>query len=189
MDYCDLLGMSEKERDIYYLRTAFLAAKNFSQDANTQTGAVIIDPDFKLISIGANRVNFGDPRRYEGRGERMVFERPEKYELLTHAERDAQYCANRAGRNLVGCTLYTIWVPCRTCAEFTVNNGIKRYVTHQSTMGWYGEAIKDSRQRINWDESIADAIKVLGRSSVEYICLDDKIGGVNFLFDDKIREP
>ncbi|MBT6689839.1 hypothetical protein HN903_00765 [archaeon] len=189
MDYFDLLGMGEKEKDIYFLRMAFLAAKNLSQDVNTQTGAIVVSPDFKLISVGANRVNFGDPRRYEGRGERKVFGRPEKYEIITHAERDTQYCANRAGQTLVDCTLYTTWVPCDTCAELTVNNGIKRYVTHQSTMDWYNEARKDTSGRINWDESIADALGTFERSSVDYICLNDKIGGVEFLFDDKIREP
>lgn len=189
MDHFKLLGMSEKDKDIYYLRMAFQAAKNLSQDANTQTGAVVVDSDFNLISIGANRVNFGDPRRYEGRGERKVFEAPDKYELLTHGERDVQYCASRAGRTLVDATLYTIWTPCSPCAEFTVNNGIKRYVTHSATTGWYNEGREDSEGRIDWDESIRKAIKIFERSSVDYICLDDEIGGVEFLFNNKMRKP
>ena len=189
MEYFDLLGLSEKERDIHFLRLAFQSAGKLSQDANTQNGAVVVSPEFQIISIGANRVNFGDPRRYEGRGERKMFGRPEKYEIITHAERDAQYCASRTGNSMVNCTLYTTWVPCDTCAEFTVNSGIKRYVTHQSTMDWYADARKDSDKRINWDESIAKAVDTFNRSSVDYICLNDPIGGVEFLFDDQIRKP
>ncbi len=189
MEYFDLLGMNEKNRDLHFLRLAFQAAGKLSQDENTQTGAAVVGPDFNLISVGANRVHFGDPRRYEGRGGRGVFGRPDKYSALTHAERDVQYCANRAGQTLVDCTLYTTWVPCKECAELTVNNGIKRYVTHQATMDWYSDARKGTKNRVNWDESIAEAIKIFDRSSVDYICLNDDVGGVEFLFDDVMRRP
>ena len=188
-EYTKLLCMNEKERDLHFLRTAFQVANFFSQDANTQTGAIIVDPDFNIISVGSNRVNFGDPRRYEGRGERIILERPEKYEALIHAERDVHYGANRLGKPVVGCTLYTTWVPCDPCAEITVNNGIKRYVTHQCTTDWYDEALKDDSKRIDWQGSIDEAVNRFKKSRVEYICLSDKIGGVKFLFDDKIREP
>lgn len=184
-----LLSMNEKERDIYFLRLAFQVAKNFSQDANTQTGALVVDSNFNLISFGANRARFGDSMRYEGRGERLIFERPDKYVILDHAEQDAEFGANRLGKSLSGCTLYTTWTPCAPCATVTAGNGIKRYVTHQACTNWYFEADKNLKSRIDWDNSIKKAIDIFKRSNIEYICLSDPIGGVEILFDDKLRIP
>ena len=187
-DYFKILQMSEKERDLYFLRGAFQVARNFSQDENTETGAIIVSPDFGLISIGANRRNFGDPLRYEGRGERIKVGRPDKYAVLVHAEPDAFFGASRTGRSIVGCTIYATWVPCEGCATSTVNSGIKRYVTHESTRGWYREAEK-SPGRIDWQKSTDKAVKIFKRSNIEYVCLSDQIGGVKILFEDKWRSP
>ena len=184
-----LLGMTEKQRDIYFLRMAFQVAKNFSQDENTQTGAIIVDSNFNITSFGSNRANYGDPRRYEGRGNKIIFERPDKYSVLLHAERDAHFVANRLGKSVVGCTLYTTWNPCKECSEVTVNNGIKRYVTHDACTKWYFEANKNVKNRLNWEDSIKKALDIFKRSIVDYICLSEPIGGVEILFDDKLRKP
>ncbi|MEK6760524.1 MAG: deaminase [Nanoarchaeota archaeon] len=187
-NYFNILQMNERERDLYFLRGAFQIARDFSQDENTETGAIIVSPDFSLISIGANRRNFGDPLRYEGRGERTKVGRPDKYAVLVHAEPDALFGASRNGKSIMGCTIYATWVPCEGCAKATVNSGIKRYITHESTREWYREAQKNSG-RVDWQESTDEAVKIFKKSGVEYLCLSDKIGGVEILFDDKQRSP
>ena len=180
--------MGEKERDLYFLRMAFQVARNFSQDENTQTGAIIVDPNFKIISFGANRINYGDPRRYKGRGERIIVGRPDKYAVIIHAESDVHFVANRLGKSVVDCTLYTTWTPCEGCARITINNGVKRYVTHDACTEWYFETNKNTESRVNWDKSIEKAIDLFKRSNVEYIHLLEPVGGVEIKFDDKWRK-
>ncbi|MBT3397953.1 hypothetical protein HOA55_05115 [archaeon] len=189
MEKGDIQAMSQRERDIYFLREAFKAARDLSQDANLQTGAVIVSPSLEIISRGANRVHFGLNERYDGNEERVILERPEKYCDLTHAERDAAYVANRKGISLVGCTLYATWTPCEPCGEIAMNNGIARFVTHQSTTDWYNKDAGSVKNRTDWADSIVRAIEKLRRSGMEYECISDPIGGVEFIFEDKIRAP
>ncbi|NPE26693.1 hypothetical protein HNV12_01675 [Methanococcoides sp. SA1] len=185
----DLEKMSQVARDTYFLREAFKSARDLSQDENTQTGAVIVSPSLEIVSRGANRIHFGWDERYEGIGERILLGRDRKYDDLTHAERDAVYGANRAGIPLAGHTLYATWTPCDFCAEVAGNNDIPRFVVPQITTDWYNEARKDSEGRVNWDKGIKKAVGMLEKKGVDYVCLDIAIGGVEFLFDDKIRRP
>ena len=187
-DYFDVLRMNEKDRDLFFLRKTFEFARDYSQDKDTQTGAMICDPDFRLVSFGSNRCNFGDPRRYEGRGERILFGRPEKYDALVHAESDSHFCASRFGNPVVGCTIYVTLVPCRPCGSVIINSGIKRCVTHDSTWEWYADALKED-SRVDWKESCENAVKNLKKSGIEYISLSEPVGGVEFMFYGKLRRP
>jgi deoxycytidylate deaminase len=182
--------MSQKEQDINWLREAFIAARDYSQDTNSQTGSKIVNPiTNRDISFGANRIHYGFKDRYEGGGERILLGRPEKYRDLTHAERDGIYEANRKGISLIGATIYATWTPCVPCAELVLNNGIKRFVTHESTDRWYNEARKDQKGRNDWTESIEKAVSLLREGGVVYEVISEPIGGVEFLFDDFMRTP
>jgi dCMP deaminase len=184
-----LQDISPKERDIYFLREAFKSARDLSQDINTQTGAILVSPALEIISHGANRMHFGLQERYDGDGKRILLGRPEKYDLLTHAERDAIFVANRNGVSLFGYTLYATWAPCEFCAEVVINNGLSRFVTHQSTTDWYSESLTDIKNRPNWQDSINKAINKLKNAGLKYECLTNPIGEVELLFVDKIRAP
>ncbi len=183
----------KKLDDLYFLKQAFKAAWDLSQDENTQTGAVLVSAIQKsrglILSEGANRMHYGLEGRFEGRGKRIMLGRPEKYELLTHAERDAIFTALRKGNvSLIpGSVLYATWTPCRFCAEVVINSGIKRFVTHQCTTEWYNER-RSSDSRIDWDKSIQEAIKLFQKCKVEYTCVTEPLGDSKILFDDKIRE-
>jgi len=179
-----------KRDDIDHLRKAFEYARDLSQDANSQTGAIIVDPKTNnLISFGANRMHHGLKGRYEGEGKRKLLGRPEKYTDLTHAERDSIYGANREGRSLVGKTIYATWTPCVPCAELVLNNGIKRFVTHECTDRWYNEARKDQEGRNDWTASIEKAVSLLRNGGVDYEVIGYPLGKVDFLFDDVKRSP
>tara|TARA_Y100000310_G_scaffold335438_1_gene417521 strand:- start:4706 stop:5251 length:546 start_codon:yes stop_codon:yes gene_type:complete len=175
--------------DIYYLEEAFKTARDLSQDPNTQTGAVIVNPEGKIISRGANRLHWRLRKIYGEEPPQELVQRPLKYTALTHAERDAVFSANREGKSLIGCTIYTTWASCSFCAEVVINNGIVKVVTHQSTTDWYDEARKDIEGRQDWSESIKRAISAFEDNNIIYQCLTKPIKGIEIIFDDKRRSP
>jgi len=180
----------QKLDDKFFLKKAFEAAWNLSQDMNTQTGAVLVTPGGMLFSHGANRMHHGIPERYEkGNIKKILVGRPEKYDLLVHAERDVIYSAVREGKNslILNSTLYATWSPCKECSITVINSGVKRFVTHQCTTDWYNEK-REATSRKLWDESIETAISLLKKCGVEYICLNEPLKGIKILFDDKIQE-
>ena len=93
----------------------------WSKDPSTKVGAVIVDSDRRIVSVGYNgfpaSVN-DDAERYENR--------QKKYEMIIHGEINAILFANR---DISGCTLYT-WpfMPCSRCAAIVIQKGIKRVV-------------------------------------------------------------
>ncbi len=93
----------------------------WSLDPSTQTGAVIVDPKRRVVSVGYN----GLPRGVEDTPERLN-NREIKYKIICHCERNALLFA---GRCLDGCTLYTYpFMSCATCAAMVINAGITRCV-------------------------------------------------------------
>ena len=111
--------------DKRYLNLAKLAA-SWSKDPSTKCGAVIVNSDNHIVSIGFN----GFPQGVEDREKRLA-DRNIKYHMIVHAERNALIFANRSVR---GCTVYT-W-PFQACAECTammIQAGIKRHVSVRST--------------------------------------------------------
>jgi dCMP deaminase len=83
----------------------------WSGDTSTKVGAVIVDEENNLISLGWNDLCRGIKDTPERRT------RPEKYKWTEHAERNAVYnVAGRSGR--VGyCVIYSTLFPCTDCAR------------------------------------------------------------------------
>lgn len=92
-----------------------------SKDPDTKVGAVIVQGDTP-ISSGWN----GLPRGVEDKEERL--QRPEKYNWMVHAEANAILNAARLGVKTDGATLYINRFPCKDCAGFIIQAGIKRVV-------------------------------------------------------------
>lgn len=89
----------------------------WSRDPSTQTGAVIVDQDKRVVSLGYNGLarGVGDwPERLENR--------ELKYKMIVHCERNAIIFARQ---DLRGCTLYT-WpfMSCTACAAMVIQTGI-----------------------------------------------------------------
>lgn len=110
--------------DLRFLDMAQLVA-SWSKDPSTQTGAVIVDPDRRVVSVGFN----GLPRGVADIDERL-HNRELKYQMIVHCERNAMLFA---GRDLFGCTLYT-WpfMSCSVCAAMVIQAGIRRHVAPYS---------------------------------------------------------
>lgn len=103
-----LLGLAQ------YISTA-------SKDPSTKVGAVIVDADRRVVSVGYN----GLPRGVEDTDERLN-NRDIKYKIIIHAERNAILFAQKS---LKDCTLYVYpMMPCASCASMVIQSGIKRVV-------------------------------------------------------------
>ena len=97
---------------------------SWSKDPSTQVGAVIVDDDNRVISIGYN----GFPKGIKD--DHRLSNRDLKYEMIVHAEANALLFANAPVK---GCTIYT-WPfqPCSRCAALIIQAGIRRVVSVES---------------------------------------------------------
>lgn len=110
-----------KKWDQRFLDLAKLCG-SWSKDPSTQVGAVIVDGNNRIVSIGFN----GFPQGVEDSEERLV-DRETKYDIIVHAEANALMFASKS---VEGCTLYT-WPfqPCSRCAGLIIQSGITRVVS------------------------------------------------------------
>ena len=93
----------------------------YSDDPDTQTGFAIYDPGaYNPTVTGANQL----PRGIEKTAERTT--RPEKYNWIEHAERNAIY--GTSSSDLSGGIAFLNWFPCADCARALVAVGISELV-------------------------------------------------------------
>ncbi len=103
---------------------AYMATR--SKDPSTQTGAVIVAPPNRIVSVGYNgfpaRIN-DDPAVYA--------DREQKYSKMIHCEMNA---AKWAREPLEGFTLYTYpFMSCDRCFVHLLNEGITRFVAPRAS--------------------------------------------------------
>lgn len=94
---------------------------SWSKDPSTKVGAVIVNDQKQVISIGYNgfpRNIFDSEARYNDRATKHLF--------VVHAERNA---LDNAFTDVIGCTMYVTHFPCNECMKSIVQRGIKRVVT------------------------------------------------------------
>lgn len=89
----------------------------WSKDPSTKTGAVIVDSNNRVVSIGYN----GFPRGINDSQERLE-NRDLKYKIIVHCERNALLFARET---VARCRLYT-WpfMSCAPCAAMVIQAGI-----------------------------------------------------------------
>ena len=96
----------------------------WSKDPSTQTGAVIVDHNQRVVSIGYN----GFPRGIKD--DERLEDREAKYRIIVHCERNALLFANRSLEN---CALYTYpMMSCSVCAAMVIQSGIIRCVAPEA---------------------------------------------------------
>lgn len=110
--------------DEYFMGIAMLSSLR-SKDPSTQVGAVIVNGDKKVVSIGYN----GMPRHIEEAC--LTWEKGEglnsKYLYVCHAELNAILNA-RNGASLENCICYVTLFPCNECTKALIQVGIKEVV-------------------------------------------------------------
>ena len=97
---------------------------SWSKDPSTQVGAVIVDDDRRVISLGYNGFPKGvaDNQRLD--------DRKEKYKMIVHAERNALLFANTSVKDA---TIFTYpFMPCPICTGMIIQSGIRRVVSLQT---------------------------------------------------------
>lgn len=140
-----------------WMRDAYLVAQA-SPDPSTQNGAILFNSDGGWIGFDCNHF----PTGVEYNDER--WERPLKYEVIEHAERNAIFHAARVGAETYGSTMVVPWAACADCARAIIQAGVKRVVRHkQSTERGQGR---------NWDGTISIADIMLREAGVDIIDLD-----------------
>ena len=113
--------LNKNKWDLRYLEMAKLVS-TWSKDPSTKCGAVIVDPNNHIVSVGFN----GFPVYVDDKPERL-HDRELKYAMTIHAERNVMIFANR---NLYGCTMYTYPMQaCSECAAMMIQSGITRHVS------------------------------------------------------------
>lgn len=104
-----------------YLDMAKLVS-TWSKDPSTQCGAVIVNADNEIVSVGFN----GFPKNVIDTEARLN-NRELKYAITLHAERNAILFAKQS---LKDCTLFTFPMQCCSeCAAMAIQSGIKRHVS------------------------------------------------------------
>jgi len=115
--------------DTYFMNFA-IAAADRSKDPSTQVGAALVDKDNHVFMTGFNGFAPGAVERPD------MWERPQKYPMVIHAEVNAIGHAARKGSSTDGATLYVTHFPCNDCAKAIVAAGIKRVVARSLARGW-----------------------------------------------------
>ncbi|OYT36710.1 hypothetical protein B6U91_00540 [Candidatus Pacearchaeota archaeon ex4484_71] len=179
--------MNQRKKDIYFLRKAFEFASKYSQDKETQTGTAIVTNE--KTYFGANRLKRGLEGRFEGKGNRIVFGRPEKYSLLEHSEEDALETVREEKASLMGATAYITWDPCDKCAKKLVDAGIRRVVVPETTRLTHNSSLRDEKRREYWNKSFIKSKKIFKEHGVRYDTIKGKIGGKEIKFDGKQFNP
>ena len=139
-----LIGCSMHSRlewDKRYLDMAKLIA-SWSKDPSTKCGAVIVNSQNEIVSVGFN----GFPRGVEDTEERLN-DRETKYAMTLHAERNAILFARQS---LNGCTIYTWPLQCCSeCAAMVIQSGIRRHVTTKTVPGRWQKSFDLANEMFN----------------------------------------
>lgn len=120
MEICKEISKAKK-----YIRLAQYNADSFSKDPHCKVGAIILTDDFStILSCGINgfprKMNDDDPTRWE---------RPRKYDLISHAESNAVCNAARKGMALEGSVMCVTKFPCSNCTKMIIQAGIRKLYT------------------------------------------------------------
>jgi dCMP deaminase len=119
----------------------------WSKDPSRGVGCVIVTQGKQIVSTGFN----GLPRGIEDRPERL--ERPVKYDLICHAELNAIVQCARNGVSPIGCTLYSSFHPCISCAITIIQAGITEVVTYAIESGDERWLDSISKSRVVFEEA------------------------------------
>tara|TARA_Y100001938_G_scaffold43987_1_gene61010 strand:- start:793 stop:1239 length:447 start_codon:yes stop_codon:yes gene_type:complete len=137
-----------KKWNMRFLEMAMMVGL-WSKDPSTQVGAVIVDDDRRVISLGYN----GFPKGVADN--QRLNDRKEKYKMIVHAERNAILFANTSVKDA---TIFTYpFMPCPICTGMIIQSGIRRVVSLQTDNPRWQEDFKISRKML--DEAEVDLIE------------------------------
>lgn len=128
----------------------------WSKDRNTGVGAVIVDINYRQLSMGYNGFPSGLNDDIDSR-----HKRPIKYLYTEHAERNSIYSAAQLGISLKNTTIYSTLFPCADCARAIIQSGITTLVSK-----------KPDLEHKTWGDSFKIAIEMFIECNVEIKYID-----------------
>lgn len=154
--------------EVLAMRAAYVAASR-SPDRSTQNGAVI-GGDLGPLLSACNRFPCGFDEHRDA-----YHEKPLKYKIIVHAERNVIYRAAKSGVHLDGRTMVACWAACPECAQAIVQSGIRRLIVH-------GERMDATPDR--WREDVYRGLWLLDQGGVQVVRLEGPVNaGVTIRFD------
>ncbi len=156
-----------------HLRTAYMLAKQ-GPDPSTQNSALIVDEKGVILAQAVNRF----PDGVEYRTER--WERPLKYKIIEHAERNAIFSAASYGIKTKGLIMVSPWAACSDCARAIIQSGIRTLITHKQA---------HDRSPDFWRQEIEVAFQMFKEAGVEVVFYDGIVGVSGVLHSGKLWNP
>ena len=157
------------------LRLAYQHAASYSDDKSTKLGSLIWDrKKGGVVAFGCNHFVPGYGNSCEHH------ERPLKYAITEHAERDVIYKAARDRIDLSDCVLVCPWVACPDCARAIVLSGIKDVVCHKECM---------DRTPERWRDMVDTGLNILYWGGVFVFQWSGRVGDVDNLNNGEIWQP
>lgn len=126
---------------------------NWSKDNKRKVGAIIVDDDNRILSVGYNGIPQGCDDDNESR-----YIKPKKNFFFEHAERNAIYSCAKNGQSCKDKIMYVTWYPCCDCARAIIQSGIKTLVCKEPD--WYDDS---------WGESFRFSKEMLYESNINVI--------------------
>lgn len=155
------------------LEIAYRHAKQ-SPDPSTQNAALLVSDSGFILSKAVNE--FPDGVKYSP--ER--WERPLKYKIIEHAERNALFDLAKKGIRTEGLVMVCPWAACSDCARAIIQCGIRKLVTHKQA---------HDRSPEFWQKEIEVAFVMLREANVEIEMYDGIIGVEDVLHSGKLWNP
>lgn len=150
-------AIREQKWDYRFLDMATLVA-TWSKDPSTKCGAVVVRPDYSIVSTGFN----GFPKGCDDSRD-MYYDRDTKLSRVVHAEMNALLQAHEP---LHGCTMYTyppgFGPSCDRCTAHIIQAGITRVV--------YKRDVSDFASR--WKEAAERGLAMYEEAGVEVVAYD-----------------
>ena len=159
-----------------------------SPDPSTQNSALLVDatktsrikdmtgqwPTNKIVCSDVNRF----PEGVKDLPER--WERPLKYKIIEHAERNVIFQAACMGISTYGLTMVSPWAACSDCARAIIEAGIVELVTDKRA--------HDKSPQF-WMDEIEIAFMMLREADVKITWFEEEIGGIEILQSGEIWRP
>lgn len=166
-----------------YMSMAYLNAMR-SPDPSTRLGVAVVDERTnQIVSGGYN----GWPRGIaEFSADDIRWQRPEKYYWMEHAERNAIYNAGRLGIPVVGCTMFSLVLPCADCARAIIQSGIKRLVVDKRATDFF---VTNAKPDQVWLQSVDAALQMLEEAGIQLDLWEGEVVSPKTLLCGQVFDP
>ena len=154
------------------MRAAYMHATR-SPDTSTKLGAIYCEEGWN-VAVGINEF-------IEGFGnEPGDHERPFKYAVMEHAERNCIFAAGHKRKFPLDGIMVCNWIACPDCARAIVKSGLKEVVCHHECQ---------QRTPERWRELVDNGLRILKRGGVKVTEWSGKVGEVTNLNNGEIWSP